>query len=85
MYRAKWDRNDVSSRSRLSGGEDGLLGILDFEESKRNIVFRPVKRTGLEEEEERGSGRKDLEAAKERKKLGYWLKKVLARNRHASV
>ena len=82
MYRAKWDRNVVSSWS--SGNEHGLLGILEFEESKRNIVFRPVKRTGLEEEgeeEERGPGRKDLEGTKERRKLGYWLKKVLVRSR----
>ena len=71
MYRAKWDRNDVVALGEDS--EDGLLGILDFEESKRNIVFRNVKRMSEQEWQE---------ATKRRKKFGHMfvrLKKVLAR------
>jgi len=71
MYRAKWDRNDVASGEM--GLEDGLLGTLDFEESKRNIVFHNVKRMSEQEWQE---------ATKRRKKFGLvfvWLKKILAR------
>lgn len=72
MYRAKWDRNRVPS-GKMGDGKDGLLGTIDFEESKRNIVFRNVKRMSEEEWEEVREGRK---------RFGHvfvWLKKILAR------
>ena len=76
MYRAKWDRDRISfAEMKMRGGveEDNLLGTLDFEESKRNIVFRNVNR--LSEEE--------WEAVRVRKKkfghIFMWLKRMLVR------
>jgi hypothetical protein len=53
MYRAKWVRNGGKTiRSEGEGDGRSLLGTLDFEESKRNIVFRNVNRVSEEEWEE---------------------------------
>jgi hypothetical protein len=67
------------SKVGLGGGvgeEDGLglLGTLDFEESRRNIVFRNVNRMS-EEEWERERERKSLG------RVGYvvvWIRRMLA-------
>jgi hypothetical protein len=73
MYRAKWDRNRNSASFGKIVMGDGLLGTLDFEESKRNIVFRNVNRMSEEEWDE---------AVERKRTFGHmivWLKKILTR------
>ena len=73
MYYARWDRRKDRGGAHGREVSDGLLGTLNFRESKRNIVFHNQGAVSVEEWEE----------VRERKKkfgsMFLWLKKLTRR------